>query len=82
VIAIDPVGAGFVGSRYLSSGRFQKCCGVVKFGDCDGRLWPFMTQLGYEEALFVAMHPRDSETCYGKSAMLGIGVYHVCQHEI
>jgi hypothetical protein len=35
VIAIDPVGTGVVDSRYLSSGRFQKCCGVVKFSACD-----------------------------------------------
>jgi len=35
VMPIDPVGAGSVDSRYLSSGRFQKCCGVVKIGACD-----------------------------------------------
>jgi hypothetical protein len=35
VNAVDPVGTGFVDSRYLSSGRSHACCGVVRHGCCD-----------------------------------------------
>jgi hypothetical protein len=35
VKAVDPVGAGFVDRRQLSSGRFHACRGVVSNGCCD-----------------------------------------------
>ena len=35
VNAVDPVGAGLVDSRYLSSGRSHTCCGVVSNGCYD-----------------------------------------------